>query len=92
MQVTNFTAIARDAAISRQTVKNHFDILIDTLLGYWLPAWKLKSANKQVSSSKFYLFDPGVARALSGRLPYPPTAEEKSALMETLYWARCEPI
>lgn len=82
-QVTNFTGIARDAAISRQTVQNHFEILIDTLLGFWLPAWKLKSANKQVSHSKFYFFDSGVARALSGRLPYPPAAEESGALLET---------
>lgn len=82
-QVTNFTGIARDAAISRQTVQNHFEILIDTLLGFWLPAWKLKSSNKQVSHSKFYFFDPGVARALTGRLPYPPAAEESGALLET---------
>ena len=82
-QVTNFTGIARDAAISRQTVQNHFEILVDTLLGFWLPAWKLKSSNKQVSHSKFYFFDPGVARALTGRLPYPPAAEESGALLET---------
>lgn len=82
-QVTNFTGIARDAAISRQTVQNHFEILIDTLLGFWLPAWKLKSLNKQVSHSKFYFFDPGLARALTGRLPYPPAAEESGALLET---------
>ena len=82
-QVTNFTGIARDAAISRQTVQNHFEILIDTLLGFWLPAWKLKSSNKQVLHSKFYFFDPGVARALTGRLPYPPAAEESGALLET---------
>ena len=82
-QITNFTGIARDAAISRQTVQHHFEILIDTLLGFWLPAWKLKSANKQVSHGKFYFFDPGVARALTGRLPYPLTAEESGASLET---------
>lgn len=31
---------------------------------------------------KFYFFDPGVARALSGRLPYPPTPEELGPLIE----------
>ena len=82
-QMTNATAIARDAGISRHTVQNHFDILVDTLLGYWLPAWKLKSATKQVQQSKFYFFDCGVARALTGRLPYPPTHEELGPLLET---------
>ena len=83
-QATNATSIARDAGIDRRTVQNHFAILTDTLIGYWLPAWKLKSATKQVRQSKFYFFDGGVVRALSGRLPYPPTLEERGPLLETL--------
>ena len=64
-------------------MQNHFEILTDTLIGFWLPPWKLKSATKQVRQSKFYFFDCGVARALTGRLPYPPTAEELGPLAET---------
>ena len=82
-QTTNATAIAKAVGIGRDTVRTHFEILVDTLLGYWLPAWRLKSANKQVAHSKFYFFDAGVARALSGRLPYPPTSEESGPLAET---------
>ena len=82
-QVTNAASIARDAGINRRTVQNHFEILKDTLIGFWLPAWKLKSATKQVRQSKFYFFDAGVARALSGRLAYPPTSEEMGPLAET---------
>ena len=82
-QPTNATSIARDAGIDRRTVQSHFAILADTLIGYWLPAWKLKPATRQVQQSKFYFFDGGVARALSGRLPYPPTQEERGPLMET---------
>jgi len=65
-------------------VQNWFAILIDTLLGSWLPAWKLKRATKQVAHPKFYLFDSGVVRALSGRLPYPASPEERGGLLETL--------
>lgn len=83
-QLTSAAAIARDAGVSRQSVQNWFEILVDTLLGSWLPAWKLKRATKQVSHPKFYLFDGGVARALSGRLPYPVVPEERGALLETL--------
>lgn len=82
-QTTNATAIAKAVGVGRDTVRAHFEILVDTLLGYWLPAWRLKSANKQVAHSKFYFFDAGVARALSGRLPYPPTSEESGPLAET---------
>ncbi|MDH3404642.1 MAG: DUF4143 domain-containing protein [Acidobacteriota bacterium] len=83
-QVTNASAIARDAGVSRSTVQSHFEILVDTLIGSWLPAWKLKSATRQVRQSKFFFFDPGVARALTGRQAYPPTPEELGPLLETL--------
>ena len=82
-QVTNAAGIARDAGINHRTVQNHFEILTDTLIGFWLPPWKLRSATKQVRQPKFYFFDCGVARALTGRLPYPPTAEESGPLAET---------
>lgn len=83
-QITNVASIARDAQVSRQTVQGYFDVLVDTLIGCWLWPWKLKRATKQVAHPKFYFFDPGVARALSGRLPYPPAPEEKGPLLETL--------
>lgn len=82
-QVTNISNIARDARVARQTVGTYFDILVDTLIGEWLHAWKLKRATKQVGHPKFYFFDAGVARALSGRSPYPPAPEECGPLFET---------
>ena len=82
-QATNAASIARDAGIDRRTVQSHFAILVDTLIGFWLPAWKLKAATRQVRQSKFYFFDCGVVRSLSGRLPYPPTPEELGPLVET---------
>ena len=82
-QVTNATSIGRDAGIDRRTVQSHFAILTDTLIGFWLPPWKLRSATRQVQQSKFYFFDCGVVRALSGRLPYPPAPEERGPLLET---------
>lgn len=83
-QVTNVAGIARDAAVSRQTVQNYFSVLVDTLIGYWIEPWKLKRRTKQVQHPKFFLFDPGVARALSGRIAYPAAHEERGPLLETL--------
>ena len=82
-QVTNTSNIARDAQVARQTVQGYFEVLVDTLLGSWLHAWKLKRATKLVAHPKFYFFDAGVARALSARLAYPPTHEELGAIFET---------
>ena len=76
--------LAGRAELVRTTVQNYFEILVDTLLGYWLQPWKLKPGNKQVAHPKFYLFDSGVARALSGRVAYAPTPEECGPLLETL--------
>lgn len=82
-QVTNTANISRDAQVARQTVQGYFEVLVDTLLGFWLPAWKLKRATKLVAHPKFYFFDAGVARALTRRLAYEPTPEELGTLFET---------
>ena len=82
-QITNVSNIARDAQVPRPTVACYFEILADTLIGSWLPAWKLKRATKQTRHPKFYFFDSGICRALFERLPYPPTEEESGVLFET---------
>ena len=83
-QMTSTSNISREAGVARATVQTYFDILVDTLIGYWIPAWQLKRSTRQYTHPKFYLFDTGVARALSGRLAYPPTSEETGQLFETL--------
>ncbi len=82
-QAVNVSGIARDAGIARQTATDFFQILIDTLLASWLPAWKLKRAVKQASHPKFYLFDTGVARQLAGTAHLRLHPEERGTLLET---------
>ncbi len=82
-QAANVSGIARDAAVARPTVQGYFDVLTDTLIGYWLPAWRRRAKVKEVASPKFYLFDPGVARALAGRLREPLDGVERGFLLET---------
>ena len=83
-QVTNTAALARDAAVARPTIQGYFEVLNDTLLGHWLPAWRPRAKVKEVQHPKFYLFDPGVVRALSRRLREPLEAAERGMLLETL--------
>lgn len=82
-QVANTAGLARDAAVARPTVQGYFATLIDTLIGFWLPAWRRRVKVKEVASPKFYLFDPGVARALAGRLREPLDSSERGFLLET---------
>lgn len=82
-QVVNVTGVARDASVARPTVQGYFETLVDTLIGVWLPAWQRRAKVKEVASPKFYFFDPGVVRALSGRLREPLDALERGFLLET---------
>lgn len=61
--IVNFTKIASDAQLSPNTVRDYFQILEDTLIGYMLPPFK-GSLRKAVSASKFYFFDPGIRNAI----------------------------
>jgi predicted AAA+ superfamily ATPase len=85
-QVTNVAALARDAAVARPTVQGYFDVLVDTLIGSWLPAWRPRAKVKETQHPKFYLFDAGVVRALSRRLREPLDGAERGALLETLVY------
>ncbi len=65
-QMINLNNIARDCGIDRVTVQNYYQILIDTLLGYFIyPYQKKKKRDLILSKPKFYLFDVGVANYLS---------------------------
>lgn len=61
---TNFTSVANDAGIPARTVREHYQILYDTLVGHELPAYQHTTSRKPVATAKFYLFDIGVANVL----------------------------
>ena len=82
-QVVNVSALSRDAGVARPTVQGYFDILVDTLVGTWLPAWRPRARVKETGHPKFYFFDPGAVRALGGRLHDPLGAAERGPLLET---------
>jgi uncharacterized protein len=60
----NFTAVAEDAGFPPRTVREHYQILEDTLVGYQLPAYQKTTKRKPVATAKFFLFDVGVANTL----------------------------
>lgn len=64
-EMINYANIARDSGVSAVTVKEHFQILVDTLIGYFLEPFRGKDNRTTVSSiSKFYFFDIGIANRL----------------------------
>lgn len=65
--LVNFANIARDCGVSGPTVKGHFGILEDTLLGHWLPAFTKRPKRRVVAAPKFYFSDVGVVNHLARR-------------------------
>lgn len=66
-QLFNYAGTASDVGgISAQSIRNYFEILDDTLIGFCLSPWKSGRSRKSVSTAKHYLFDCGVTHALSG--------------------------
>ena len=67
-ELTNYSNIARDCGVDSKTVREFYQILVDTLMGTFVEPFK-KRQNRQVitKASKFYLFDVGVAGVITKR-------------------------
>jgi len=69
--IINFARIAKDVGVDEKTVKTYYDILSDTLIGFYLPPFHRSIRKRQRESPKFYLFDTGVRRSLANTLSLP---------------------
>ena len=67
-ELTNFSNIGRECGVSSKTVKEYYQILVDTLLGSMVAPFKRRQSRQVISrASKFYLFDVGIAGMLVKR-------------------------
>lgn len=67
-ELTNFANIARDCGVDAKTVKEYYQILVDTLLGTMIEPYKKRQERQVITKAgKFYLFDVGVAGAITKR-------------------------
>lgn len=74
--IVNFEKVASDAQVPRSTVREHFEILKDTLVLSELPAWRQGLRRKPITRSKFYFFDLGIVSAVLGRTELRPATPE----------------
>jgi len=74
-ETVNFATIARDTGVSAPTVKSHFELLVDTLIGSFLPAYRARPKRRVVVSPKFYFGDVGVVNHLVRRGNIEPGSE-----------------
>jgi len=67
-EIINMAQIAREAGIDPKSAERYFELLSDTLVGFYLPAYQISVRKAQLQHPKFYLFDVGVARAVRREL------------------------
>jgi uncharacterized protein len=63
--ILNFSKLASDTSVPASTIREYYQILEDTFLGFMLPAVANTTKRKAYSTGKFYLFDLGVRNTLT---------------------------
>lgn len=67
-ELTNYSNIARECGVDSKTVKEYYQILVDTLIAARLDPFKKKQSRDVITkASKYYLFDVGVAGRITKR-------------------------
>jgi predicted AAA+ superfamily ATPase len=75
-EMTNYCNIARECGVDSKTVKEYYQILVDTLLAIRVEPYKKRQSRQVITkASKYYMFDVGVAGYLTKRH----IAEQKGA-------------
>ena len=68
-ELLNYTNVGRETGVSAKVVRNYFQILEDTLLGFRITPWRKVRNRRLIETEKFYLFDVGVTNYLARRAP-----------------------
>ncbi len=80
--LVNYSALARDAAVSVKTAQEYDQILVDSFVGIRLEPWRKSPRARMVAQPRMYLFDVGVTNALAGRLGGPIDRDVRGRLFE----------
>src|SRR5690606_17087076 len=67
-EILNYSKIGRAAKIDDKSAERYYEILSDTLVGNYLPAFSHSLRKQLIQSPKFYFFDLGVCKALKGTI------------------------
>ena len=74
-EVLNMSNVARETGMALSTVRDHYSILVDTLMGAFLPAFTKRPKRRTIQAPKFYFRDLGVVNHLAKRGRIEPGSE-----------------
>ncbi|MBI1382179.1 MAG: AAA family ATPase [Planctomycetaceae bacterium] len=80
--LVNYASVAREVGVAANTVRGYFDVLSDTLLSTWIPAWRARAKRRAILSPRFWFFDIGIVNELAHRGPMKPGSAEFGAAFE----------
>lgn len=63
-ELLNYSNVGRDCGVGNKVIREYYQILEDTLLGFCLKPWVKSTERRMIETAKFYLFDPGITRYL----------------------------
>lgn len=66
-EMVNYSNIGSECGVSPPTVREYFQILVDTLIGRFVPSFQKKPKRRIIQSPRFYYFDVGIANYLLKR-------------------------
>jgi predicted AAA+ superfamily ATPase len=66
-EMVNYSGIGSDCGVSHNTVREYFQILEDTLIGRFIPAFQKRPKRRVILAPKFYYVDLGLVNILLGR-------------------------
>lgn len=81
-QIVNSATIAREIGVAANTVRGYFDVLVDTLVATWVPAWTKRAKRRVIQAPKFWFFDIGIVNDLTNRSPLSPGSSDFGAAFE----------
>lgn len=64
-EIINFRNISLKSGVDERTIARYFEILVDTLIGYFLEPFNESVRVRQSQKPKFFLFDTGIQRHLT---------------------------
>lgn len=66
-EILNYSNIGRECGVSPKTAQSYYEILADTLVGNFCPAYSRRPKRRTVQSPRFYFHDVGVVNSLIHR-------------------------
>jgi len=61
--IMNLTALSQESGVPVATLRTFYQVLVDTFVGYWIPAYGRGGRKQILSTPRFVFFDTGVRNA-----------------------------